>query len=102
MCVNSSSSDWESVICGVPQDSILRPLLFIFYINDLPTDIISKLLLFADDIKLIKMLLSIMSHSELQNDLVMVRKMAVKIQNVEIQSALFWTDRYQTLYDVEY
>ena len=36
---------------------------------DLPTDIIAKLLIFADDTKLIEMLLSVMSHSELQNDL---------------------------------
>ena len=43
----------------------------LFYINDLPTDIIDKLLLFAGDTKLIKVLLSMMSHShsELQNDL---------------------------------
>ena len=56
-------------ISGVPRGSILGPILFIFLINDLPTDIIAKLLLFADDTKLIKMLLSMMSHSELQNDL---------------------------------
>ena len=36
--------------------------LFIFYINDLPTDIVAKLLLFANDTKLIKMLLSMMSQ----------------------------------------
>ena len=56
-------------ISGVPRGSILGPILFIFLINDLPTDIIAKLLLFADDTKLIKMLLSVMSNSEFQNDL---------------------------------
>ena len=56
-------------ISGVPPGSILGPILFIFLINDLPTDIIAKLLLFADDTKLIKMLLSMMSNSEFQNDL---------------------------------
>ena len=32
----------------------------------------------------------------------MVRKMAIKTQQVKMQSALFWTGRYQTLYDVEH
>ena len=67
--VNSVLSEWESVISGVTQESILGPILFIFYRNDLPTDIVAKFLLFADDPKLIKMLLSKMSHCELQNDL---------------------------------
>ena len=63
--VNSVLSEWESVISGIPQESILGRILFIFYAHDLPTDIIAKLLLFADDTKLIKLLLSMMSHSEL-------------------------------------
>ena len=62
-------SEWESVISSVLQGSILGSILFIFNINDLPTDTIAKLLLFADDTKLINMLLSMMSNSELQNHL---------------------------------
>ena len=67
--VNSALSEWESLISGVPQGSILGSIVLIFYVNDLPTDIIAKLSLFADDTKLIKMLLSMMWRSELQNDL---------------------------------
>lgn len=47
---NGMSSNMESINCGVPQGSILGPLLFLFYINDI--DLISKntfIVLFADD-----------------------------------------------------
>ena len=60
-------SAWESVISGEIQGNIPGAILFIFYINDLPTDI-AKLLLFADDTKLIKMLFTMLSYSQLQSD----------------------------------
>ena len=45
-------SDWKLVRTGVPQDFILRPLLFLLYINDIVNDIGSNIQLFADDTSL--------------------------------------------------
>ena len=47
--VNGSSSSWVHVLSGVPQRSVLGPLLFLLYVNDLPDWIRSSIKMFADD-----------------------------------------------------
>ena len=49
--INGVESEWESIKSGVPQGSVLGPVLFLLFINDLPEEVLSELLLYADDAK---------------------------------------------------
>ena len=67
--INGKSSNLAPVISGIPQGSVLGPILFLIYVNDLPEMARSKLKLFADDTKLYKSIKDVVDKEILQTDL---------------------------------
>jgi hypothetical protein len=67
--LNGKSSAWHEVTSGIPQGSVLGPLLFVLYINDLPACVKSECLLFADDTKIFRSILSDEDRQVFQDDI---------------------------------
>jgi hypothetical protein len=68
--VGGDHSEWVGVDSGVPQGTVLGPLLFLIYINDLPDQLQSTVHLFADDCIIYTNIKSPHDAQKLQNDLI--------------------------------
>jgi len=86
VCVNGRKSSWHLVLSGVPQGSVLGPLLFLIYINDLDDGIINWILKFADDTKIFGRVTSVDQHTQLQDDL---------------NTLLQWSKDWQMLFNID-
>ena len=67
--VGKQYSQWTQITSGVPQGSVIGPLLFLVYINDLPSLLQSHCKLFADDSKIYGKVNTPEGCQQLQNDL---------------------------------
>ena len=86
VCINQSYSNWAPVTSGVPQGSVLGGLLFLIYINDIDTNIVSKMSKFADDTKLCHRARNPDDIMELQED---------------INKHVEWANKWQMSFNVE-
>ena len=77
-------SSWKSVLSGMPQGSVLGPILFLVYINDLEEGVTGKILKFADDTKLFRKVKDIGDNFFLQDD---------------IDKFVKWSEKWQMLFN---
>ena len=67
--LNGVKSKWREVHSGVPQGSVLGPLLFLIFVNTIENGIDSTVLKFADDLKVFKVIRDVDDQNAFQSDL---------------------------------
>ena len=77
---NGAQSNWYPVVSGIPQGSILGPILFSLFVNDIPKEIRSHISMFADDSKIYLPLHTDMDNYQLQQDILDLEDWACKMQ----------------------
>ena len=95
--LNGENSDLRDVICGVPQGSILGPLCFSLFINDLPLAVEAHTVLFADDAAFVLTSSSLeglhLKIKKLFSDLESYLKVNMLIPNSRKSKLMFFTSR---------
>ena len=87
VAVNGAKSDWAPVVSGVPQGTVLGPLLFYLHINAIMSDIESEIRLFADDRVCYRKIKGMEDTLKLQKDIerlgIWARKWGMRFQPVK-------------------
>ena len=78
--LNDADSTWTDVISRIPQGSVLGPVLFVIYINNLPDEVKTNVKMFADDTKIWTPINNKDDCDKLQDDLLALQNWANKWQ----------------------
>ena len=84
--LNGEESDWVPVTSGVPQGSVLGPVLFVIFINDLDDGIVNRIWKFADDTKVLAKVNCQKDITDLQED---------------VKKLVSWSEKWQMEFNVE-
>ena len=90
--LNGQCSSWKDVLSGVPQGSVLGPILFLIYINDVDESVACKVLKFANDTKIYRVVNTQEAIESLRSDLKNLVKWSVDWQ------MLFNTDKCKIIH----
>ena len=85
--IDGECSDWQNIQAGIPQGSVLGPLLFLIYINDIVNNISTECFLFADDSLLL---------DEVESPVDSARKL-----NCDLSSISTWAERWLVTMNAE-
>ena len=86
MVLNGEYSDWVEVTSGVPQGSVLGPVLFVIFINDIDEGIINRIWKFADDTKLLGKV---------------VNREGIEALNKDIERLFIWSQEWQMSFNLD-
>ena len=93
--IRGTASESFEVTSGVPQGSVLGPILFLIFINDLPLEIISPLSLFADDTKIFTRIISEMSKTRQRGSY------GSEVLQRDLNSVMEWANKWKMEFNVD-
>ena len=83
--INGVTSSWKTIMSGVPQGSVLGPLLHLIFVNDLPDNLIGNLQRFADNVSL--------------NYIMYEKKVCTKCLNDDLNRLYEWYVKWKMTFD---
>ena len=86
--LNGKSSSWKKITAGVPQGSVLGPLCFLVYINDIVENINSHIFLFADNASLFRTVDEVSLHED------------TRLLNEDLNRISLWANQWKIIISI--